>query len=54
MQGGEFAEDTEIFRLQKMSENGEEFQEDLIKVDDQGTRQQINFNEARHEAQLSR
>lgn len=37
MQGGEFAKDREIFRLQKMSENGEEFQEDLIKVDDWAT-----------------
>lgn len=34
MQGGEFAEDTELFKLQKMTENGEEFQEDLIKVGD--------------------
>lgn len=54
MQGVEFAEDTELFRLQKMTENEEEFQEDLIKVGDWETQQQINFNEGRHEAMLSR
>lgn len=54
MQGVEFAEDTELFRLQKMTENEEEFQEDLIKVGDWVTQQQINFNEGRHEAMLSR
>lgn len=32
MQGGESAEETEL--LHKMTENGGEFQEDLIKVDD--------------------
>lgn len=54
MQGGESAEETELFKLHKMTENGEEFQEDLIKVDDWVTQRKINFNEGRHEAMLSK
>lgn len=37
MRGGEFAEDAELLKLHKMTENGEEFQEDLIKVGDWAT-----------------
>lgn len=37
MQGGKFAEDTELFKIHKMTENGEEFQVDLIKAGDWAT-----------------